>query len=114
MAAVAVLGGTGRIGRHVVAEALARGAEVRVLVRDPSRLPVRDDRLEVLRGDARDAAAVRRVLEGATAVISSLGPRGNTPREGRTSDAYLGAAPFVSGPSRSGRAGTQRSATTGR
>jgi len=78
---LAVLGATGRIGRHVVTEALSRDQAVRVLIRDPSRLPGWGGRVAGALGDARDPAAVRRSLEGAMAVISSLGPDGNTPRD---------------------------------
>jgi hypothetical protein len=48
MARMVILGATGKLGRHVLRQALAAGHEVTVLVRDPSRLP----------GEARSAVAV--------------------------------------------------------
>lgn len=51
MARVTILGATGRLGLHVLRQALAAGHEVTVLVRDPSRLP----------GDTRSAVAVHTV-----------------------------------------------------
>ncbi|MFE5587301.1 NAD(P)H-binding protein, partial [Kitasatospora sp. NPDC056531] len=46
---LAVLGATGGIGRHLVTLALADGHHITAAVRDPARLPVRHDRLTVVR-----------------------------------------------------------------
>jgi nucleoside-diphosphate-sugar epimerase len=74
---LAVFGGTGRTGRLLVERALADGHEVRALARRPPDLEeLRTDRLTVVAGDARDADAVRRTVDGAEAVVSALGPRG--------------------------------------
>jgi putative NADH-flavin reductase len=82
-----VLGATGRTGRRVVAYALAEGWAVRALARDPAAL---DDathpRLTVVAGDAREAATVARLVEGADAVISALGG-GTTADPGSTRSA---------------------------
>ena len=72
---VAVLGGSGRIGRDVLTWALAAGHEVAALARDPASLPGAAG-LTVITGDATDAGAVAEVLAGADAVVSALGPRG--------------------------------------
>lgn len=77
---VAVLGATGRTGQEIVARALNRGFHVTALVRRPEGLPVQDEKLEVVVGDARDPGVIDRVLRGADAVISSLG----LPASGRT------------------------------
>jgi putative NADH-flavin reductase len=71
---LAVLGGSGRTGRHLIDHALAAGHAVRALVRDPARAPVTHERLEWVQGDARDPAAVLQLLEGCDAVTSALGP----------------------------------------
>ncbi len=71
---LAVLGATGRTGRHIVQQALAAGHHVRVLVRSPGKLGITNDKLEVLTGDATDAAAVRALVQDRDAVISTLGP----------------------------------------
>ena len=70
-----VLGGTGATGRQLVAQALERGHDVAVLVRDPGRLTFQDPRLHVHTGDATDAVAVEAALDGAAAVLSALGTR---------------------------------------
>ncbi|MDQ6900061.1 MAG: SDR family oxidoreductase [Candidatus Dormibacteraeota bacterium] len=72
---LAVFGGTGFAGTAVVDEALARGHEVRMLARDPTRVDATGDRVTVVPGDASDQAAVAATVEGCDAVISTLGPR---------------------------------------
>lgn len=74
---IAIFGGTGRTGRHVVEQALAAGHDVVALTRDPQKLASAGQRLTVVQGDARDAAAVARVVAGAEAVVSVLGPTSN-------------------------------------
>src|SRR5260370_11711527 len=68
-----VLGATGRTGRLVVEQALAAGHTVTALVRSPEKLPTGSPNLRVVTGHATDPAAVSRALEGADAVISTLG-----------------------------------------
>jgi len=69
-----VFGATGRTGRLIVGEALARGIEVRALARSPEKLrELEAPGLTVVEGDARDGAAVASVLEGADVGISALG-----------------------------------------
>ena len=97
---IALLGGTGRIGGHVLSWALDAGHDVTALARSPRALEehvrtrqalglasrTADAReagargqgpgLTVVRGDALDEAAVAEAIAGADAVISALGPRG--------------------------------------
>ncbi len=77
---------TGNIGHHVVRRLLDAGEPVRVIVRDPGKLPqaVRD-RLEIVEGSHGDAAVVDRALEGAEAVFWVAPP---TPSE-TLDDTYL-------------------------
>lgn len=72
---IAILGGTGGIGGHVLSWALDAGHPVRALARSPGALPPRGG-LTVIRGDALDAAAVTETIAGSDAVVSALGPRG--------------------------------------
>jgi uncharacterized protein YbjT (DUF2867 family) len=72
-----VLGATGRTGRLVVEQALAAGHTVTALVRSPEKLPTGSPNLRVVTGEATDASAVSRALEGADAVISTLGGKGS-------------------------------------
>jgi putative NADH-flavin reductase len=70
---IAVLGATGRTGRLVIEEALARGWDVRALARDPARLGPANPHLIVVKGEAGSAADVVSVVEGCDAVVSALG-----------------------------------------
>jgi len=68
---VAVLGGTGFLGRAFVTAATRRGRRVRVLVRGSSNAagPVAGDAVERITGDLHEAAALRRLIApGATVV----------------------------------------------
>jgi len=66
---------TGNIGRRVLAELLAPEFSVRVLARNPSRLPedIRDQ-IEVVHGSTDDAAALRRALDGVEALFWCVPP----------------------------------------
>lgn len=73
---IAMLGATGRTGRHVLTALLDRGHDVRVLVRTPATLGSVASAVEVLQGDSRDEGAIARLLEDRDAVLSALGPVG--------------------------------------
>ncbi|MFZ3568757.1 NAD(P)-dependent oxidoreductase [Streptomyces sp. BH097] len=70
-----VFGATGGIGREVVRQALDAGHEVTAVVRDPARLTVTGERLEVVRGDLKDPESLRPAVAGRDAVLSGLGAR---------------------------------------
>ncbi|WP_318214006.1 NAD(P)-dependent oxidoreductase [Streptomyces sp. SCL15-6] len=70
-----VFGATGGIGQEVVRQALDAGHQVTAVVRDPARLPVAGEGLEVFRADLADPAAVRPAVAGRDAVLSGLGAR---------------------------------------
>src|SRR5690349_15459412 len=72
-----VLGATGRTGRLVVEQALDAGHIVTALVRSPEKLAISNPNLRVVAGQATDTSAVARALEGADALISTLGGGGS-------------------------------------
>jgi uncharacterized protein YbjT (DUF2867 family) len=72
-----VLGATGRTGRLVVEQALAAGHTVTALVRSPEKLATGHSNLRVVAGQATETSAVSSALEGADAVISTLGGKGS-------------------------------------
>lgn len=74
---LAILGATGRTGRLVLEQALARGDEVRALVREPTKLNLSHPRLTVVQGDAMNATAISGIVEGMDAVVSALGVTGS-------------------------------------
>lgn len=76
---IALIGSTGRTGSHVLTGALRRGHEVTALARTPGKLAHVQERVHVVEGSSTEASALDRLLPGADAVISALGP---TAREG--------------------------------
>ncbi|WBB63595.1 NmrA/HSCARG family protein [Streptomyces sp. WMMC500] len=70
---VLVIGATGNQGGATARELLARGRQVRALVRDPDKPEARElaDRgAELVRGDMDDAASLRRAMAGVHGVFS--------------------------------------------
>ena len=72
-ACVALTGASGFVGRHVLPTLLEAGYHVRALVRDPQRLSIRDGRMEPVEGNLFDLASLRRLVDGAAAVIHLVG-----------------------------------------
>ncbi|MCA1414265.1 SDR family oxidoreductase [Bradyrhizobium sp. NBAIM20] len=70
---VVVFGSTGSTGRLVVESALSAGHVVTAFVRDPKRMPLTHPNLRIVEGDAMDAASVASAVQGADAVICTLG-----------------------------------------
>ncbi|MFK0333029.1 SDR family oxidoreductase [Rhizobium sp. NPDC090275] len=60
---ILVTGATGRVGRHVVDQLIARNADVRVLVRDPAKAHFASN-VEVVQGDLLDIDALRTAFNG--------------------------------------------------
>jgi uncharacterized protein YbjT (DUF2867 family) len=70
-----VIGATGRTGREVVQQALARNHHVTAFVRSPENISSKNERLTVLKGDAMDENELFRAMQNHDAVVSTLGPR---------------------------------------
>ena len=78
---IAVFGATGKVGRHLVDQALERGDEVTVFVRDPSKLTSHPhERLEVVQGDVLAPEDVERAVAGTSAVLNALGHTKTSPK----------------------------------
>lgn len=65
---ILVTGATGSIGRHVVAQLSQRGADVRVLVRDPAKANFPSG-VEVVQGDFLDVDAMRKAFDGVSTLF---------------------------------------------
>ena len=72
---VAVTGASGKTGWRLVAEALARGFEVRAIVRPGSVLPAGLEGAEVHRLQLNDSAALQQALRGCDALVIATGAR---------------------------------------
>ncbi len=70
-----VFGATGRTGRRIVGQALARGQRVVALCRKASALGIEHPSLETFEGQLTDAAVLDKALAGSDAVVIAFGPR---------------------------------------
>ncbi len=75
---LALLGATGRTGRPLLDQALAAGHTVAALARTPSALAPRSG-LTIIGGDATNPTDVGHIVDGADAVILTLGPTKGAP-----------------------------------
>jgi NADH dehydrogenase len=79
MNCVAVFGGSGFLGREIVARLIAEGVSVRVAVRNPQNVRVNEDSGQTRAGirpvyaDVRDETSVALALEGCDAAVNSVG-----------------------------------------
>ncbi|MBA0054068.1 NAD-dependent epimerase/dehydratase family protein [Streptomyces sp. AJS327] len=72
-----VFGATGGTGTQLVRQALDAGHEVTAVVRDPGRLDVRHERLEIVTAEVTDDATLRPAVRGRDVALSALGATGN-------------------------------------
>ena len=89
-----VFGATGGTGGCIVEQSLASGHDVTAVVRDPEGLPLRHERLRVVRADVFQSADIESQMAGADAVLSALGPhtyRAKTTVCSRAIESILGA-----------------------
>jgi putative NADH-flavin reductase len=66
-----IIGATGNIGSHILAEALARGHRVVAIARSPAKIPAAPN-LTVQQGDTSDPAGLAPLLHGQDAVLVSV------------------------------------------
>jgi putative NADH-flavin reductase len=67
-----ILGSTGRTGKFLLAEALERGFEVNVLVRDVQKIKIRSEKLTIFGGTPSNKEDLTKALQGCTHVLSAL------------------------------------------
>lgn len=71
---LAVFGATGTVGRAILQEALAANHTVTALVRSPEKIAASSDQINIIMGDYFDADARGQTLDGADAVLTTIGP----------------------------------------
>jgi uncharacterized protein YbjT (DUF2867 family) len=65
---ILVTGATGRVGRHVIQQLVKRGADVRVLSRDPAKAEFPAG-VEVVKGDLLDISSLRAAFSGVSTLF---------------------------------------------
>ncbi|CDO27279.1 NAD(P)-dependent oxidoreductase [Mycolicibacterium porcinum] len=70
---IVIFGANGATGRLLTRRALDAGHTAVAVTRHPEQFPITGDALTVAAADVRDAAAVTEVVDGADAVLSTLG-----------------------------------------
>jgi putative NADH-flavin reductase len=68
-----VIGASRGIGFNVLQQALQAGHEVTAVVRDPKRLPIRHERLKVVKGDILEKNVIEGAVNGQDAVCVTIG-----------------------------------------
>lgn len=71
---IALFGATGPIGKQIAQEALSRGHEVTAIVRDPARVPFKDQHLTVKQGDVGNITRATEQVKDHDAIVSAIGP----------------------------------------
>ena len=69
MTTVLIVGASGSIGRHVVAQALEAGFETRALVRDAGQVSLFPEKARIVVGDPERAETLADALEGVTGIV---------------------------------------------
>lgn len=77
---IAIIGGTGKVGRYIADRALHNGYQVRMLVRNPEKLSMINERIEIIKGDVQDKDSIHSLLTDCQVVINTFGqPVKDTP-----------------------------------
>lgn len=83
---IALTGGTGFVGRHILQQLLQQGYRVRVLVRNPDRLTAKDSALKLIHGDIFDRDALSELVHEARTILHVVGIITEKNRSGQTFD----------------------------
>ena len=70
---LAIFGATGKTGAEVVKQALETGHNITAFVRNPDRMVIQDEKINLITGDVFDPAGVAQAVKGQDAVICVLG-----------------------------------------
>lgn len=73
-----ILGGTGRVGSHLVENALQADHHVTALVRTPEKIQIQHNNLTVVQGDVLSKEDIEQAMDGADMVMSALNTDGGT------------------------------------
>lgn len=69
---ILILGATGRTGKYLLEEALNKGFNVNILVRDAKKVKIKSDLLNIFEGNTTNLEDLKKALNGCSSVISAL------------------------------------------
>jgi putative NADH-flavin reductase len=81
---ITILGSTGFVGKVLIRKAIASGYQVKTLARNPEKLEEIKDKIEIIEGSVFESSSVEAAIEGADAVLSTVGP----PQTGKQFDPF--------------------------
>ncbi|WP_368658481.1 NAD(P)H-binding protein [Metabacillus halosaccharovorans] len=70
---IAIIGGTGTVGRHIATRSIQQGYHVRMLVRNPERVSYKHDKIEIVQGQIQEIENIRELLKDCKVVINAFG-----------------------------------------
>ncbi len=70
---IAVIGGTGKSGKYLVKQLISDGFQLKLLVRDPAKVPYNHPHVEIIKGNIVSIQDIYTLIRGADAVVSTLG-----------------------------------------
>ncbi|MEH6943161.1 NAD(P)-dependent oxidoreductase [Bacillus sp. JJ722] len=70
---IALIGGTGKVGKHIVKKALDNNLHVRMLVRNRDKIVFSDERITIIEGNAENKDDLRHLLQECQFVINTFG-----------------------------------------
>lgn len=77
---VILIGASGMVGSAILKELLYRGHKVTAVVRNPDKITVKDNNLEVVKADVADTAKLVEQSKGKDAIISAYNPGWSNPK----------------------------------
>jgi len=70
---IAVIGGTGKAGKYLVNQLVQRGFRLKLLIRNPETFQLKHPLIQVVEGNANNAADIHLLMQNCDAIISTLG-----------------------------------------
>ncbi|QGG52829.1 NAD(P)H-binding protein [Lysinibacillus pakistanensis] len=70
---IAIIGGTGRVGKHLAKHAIQQGYYVRMLARNPEKLSYKNEKMDIVKGQIQDINTIRELFKDCNIVINTFG-----------------------------------------
>lgn len=76
---IAVLGGGGKTGNYLVNQLLKEEFSLKLLLRNPEKFEIKNDKIEIIKGDALNFENIKLLLKDSHAILSTIGQRKDEP-----------------------------------